>query len=227
MKDYEIQANAEAYAKTKEMNSPRSQDVELDKLMIIEDYTAGVHSCDEEIEAFKTAIEEQRLLIQKLIEDKAVLMSEVNRLRGQWISVDDRLPEEEKNNISISVVAITNRGYWFKGQYDYDNKDWFFSEDPDHLDFEIGEFVTHWMPIPEFNEKCTKTDVDIAGNPWIRTEDCMPEELKDVLVVSNYGDLDEFHVAMYNPSGFWQTSDCMIIEEGVHSWMPIPKLVEK
>jgi len=227
MKDYEIQANAEAYAKTKEMNSPRSQDVELDKLMIIEDYTAGVHSCDEEIEAFKTAIEEQRLLIQKLIEDKAVLMSEVNRLRGQWISVEDRLPAMRGDTtVSEEVLTISDRGMIKVRYYSYGGKYWSgIQEIRDEYGYDTK--VTHWMPIPEFNEKCTKTDVDIAGNPWIRTEDCMPEELKDVLVVSNYGDLDEFHVAMYNPSGFWQTSDCMIIEEGVHSWMPIPKLVEK
>ena len=40
MTDEQIKQNAEEYASTKEMHSPRSQDVELDKLMIIEDYIA-------------------------------------------------------------------------------------------------------------------------------------------------------------------------------------------
>lgn len=73
-------------------------------------------------------------------------------LKSPWINVKERLPEEDIDNISIPVVAITNIGYWFKGQYDYINKDWFFSEDPDQLDFEIDEFVTHWMHIPELKK---------------------------------------------------------------------------
>ena len=80
------------------------------------------------------------------------LEDEIEQLRNPWISVDKRLPEEGSDNISIPVAAITNKGYWFKGQYDFNNKDWFFSEDPDHLDFEEDEFVTHWMSIPQIKK---------------------------------------------------------------------------
>ena len=78
-------------------------------------------------------------------------MEENVKINNPWISVDERLPEEGVDNISIPVVAITNNGYWFKGQYDYDNKDWFFSDDP-NLDFETNEFVTHWMIIQELKK---------------------------------------------------------------------------
>jgi len=66
-----------------------------------------------------------------------------------WRDASKELPIKDKDNISKAVIALTNIGYWFKGQYDYNNKDWFFSEEPETLDFEDGEFVTHWMPIPQ------------------------------------------------------------------------------
>ena len=81
------------------------------------------------------------------------LEKELVKYRNPWISVKDRLPEKDADNISIPVAAITNKGYWFKGQYDYDNKDWFFSEDPDQLDFETDELVTHWMPVPKLQKR--------------------------------------------------------------------------
>jgi len=81
------------------------------------------------------------------------LEKELVKYRNPWISVKDRLPEKDGDNISIPVAAITNKGYWFKGQYDYDNKDWFFSEDPDQLDFETDEIVTHWMPVPKLKKE--------------------------------------------------------------------------
>lgn len=56
---------------------------------------------------------------------------------------------------------------------------------------------------------------------WVSVKDRLPEPLKDVEVVSDYLDHDEFHIAMYNDGGFWQTSDCQIIEEGVWKWRDI------
>jgi hypothetical protein len=135
MTDEQIKQNAEEYA---DALYDRKYQNELWR----ENYgahIAGAHSRDEEVKRLYNSLEHFRSII--------------NNLRNPWISVKDRLPEEEVNNISIPVAAITNEGYWFKGQYDYDNKEWFFSEDPDHLDFEAGEFVTYWMPIPELKKK--------------------------------------------------------------------------
>lgn len=123
-------------------------------------YISGAHSRDEEIlklqeniGSMETYIKAEKDCMQdeidKMQEQLKMNAENIQKLRKPWISVEERLPEEETDNISIPVAAITNKGYWFKGQYDYDNKDWFFSEDPDHLDFETDEFVTHWMPIPK------------------------------------------------------------------------------
>lgn len=79
--------------------------------------------------------------------------------------------------------------------------------------------------IEELSEqlKMNAENIQKHHNPWISVEDRLPEEMEAVLVVTNYGNLDEFHVA-YRNDNFWQTSDYMILEDGVQSWMPIPKL---
>lgn len=143
MSEEEIKQNAEAYA-SKNAYIPEVFGVEVssNKDDLKQGYIAGAHSRDEEIEQLGKSYHDMFL----------VLANKVEQLRNPWISVEERLPEEDTDNISIPVVAITNNGYWFKGKYDYNNKDWFFSEDPDHLDFEVGEFVTHWMPIPELKK---------------------------------------------------------------------------
>lgn len=123
-------------------------------------YIAGAHSRDEEIKELKHIINEQDGVIcsldcedrMSIIKQRDKFIEENKQLRNPWVSVEDRLPEKGADNISIPVAAITNKGYWFKGQYDYDNKDWFFSEDPDHLDFETDEFVTNWMLMPELKK---------------------------------------------------------------------------
>lgn len=138
MTDEQIKQNAKEYAHKVNVFA-EDEDIYL---VAKDGYVSGAHSRDEEVEILQNQIEE-------LSEQLKMNAENIQKLRKPWINVDERLPEEEADNISIPVAAITNKGYWFKGQYDYDNKDWFFSEDPDHLDFETDEFVTHWMPIPK------------------------------------------------------------------------------
>ena len=142
MTDEQIKQNAEKYADqfVSRCFCGEWKDVVLN-------FTAGAHSLDNEIYDLKQDIEGLQKMVKMRSDAFECALKEIDRLSNPWISVEDRLPEGDADNISIPVVARTNRGYWFKGQYDHNNKDWFFSEDPDHLDFEEDEFVTHWMSI--------------------------------------------------------------------------------
>ena len=152
MTDEQIKQNAEEYASTKEMHSPRSQDVELDKLMIIEDYIAGAHSRDEEIGRMNTTI---RLYANQI----ALLRKEIDQLRNPWISVEDRLPEKaiglyelEEDEQHKMVLIKTANGSLYSGYLDAEEI-WRAFTVPYKGTYPIAAItwsrVTHWMPIHE------------------------------------------------------------------------------
>ena len=59
----------------------------------------------------------------------------------EWISVDDRLPEEKVNCIVHYKHAYCNNdGYWAIGFCFYDGE---------KFQFDQAYKVTHWMPLPE------------------------------------------------------------------------------
>ena len=147
MTEEQIKQNAEVYAEERCIRYNEQYGACYDA------YIAGAHSRDEEIYDLKRDIEDLQKMVKMRSDAFECARKEIGRLSNPWISVKERLPEEGSDNISIPVAAITNKGYWFKGQFDFNNKDWFFSENPDHLDFEADEFVTHWMPIPKVNKE--------------------------------------------------------------------------
>ena len=58
----------------------------------------------------------------------------------EWISVEDRLPEEKVNCIvHYKHAYCDNDGYWAIGMCFYDGE---------KFQFAPGYKVTHWMPIP-------------------------------------------------------------------------------
>ena len=61
--------------------------------------------------------------------------------KSSWISVNERLPPEEKDGLSIKVLVISNKNKITFSRYDYDVGGWISSV----LDIEF----THWMPVPE------------------------------------------------------------------------------
>lgn len=144
MTDEEIKQNAEEYANS--MYGKKYQNELWKECYMI--HIAGAHSRDEEIKHLEEHLERTSC---DIITYKAQVEQLIEQLRNPWISVDERLPEEDVYNISIPVVAITNNGYWFKGHYNYNNEDWLFSEGTD-FDFLDDEFVTHWMHIPELKK---------------------------------------------------------------------------
>ena len=90
-------------------------------------------------------------MIKALEEAPAVDAEEL--LREQWISVKDRLPDEEGKYIVIAYNGITIDILYFYKRYPYCNKG-IRTDRPvwcgydDYGDFEVKS-VTHWMPLPE------------------------------------------------------------------------------
>lgn len=62
-------------------------------------------------------------------------------LENQWISVNERLPPEEKDGLSIKVLVVSTKGKIHLSRYDYDMKGW--------INPVLDIVSTHWMPIPE------------------------------------------------------------------------------
>lgn len=61
--------------------------------------------------------------------------------KSTWISVNERLPPEEKDGLSIKVIALSTKNKIHFSRYDYDTGEWISSV----LDIEF----THWMYLPE------------------------------------------------------------------------------
>ena len=66
-------------------------------------------------------------------------------LENQWISVNERLPPEEKDGLSIKVLVVSNKGKIDFSRYDYDTKGW--------ISPVLDIIFTHWMPIPELSKE--------------------------------------------------------------------------
>ena len=65
--------------------------------------------------------------------------------KSHWISVNEKLPPIEKNNLSIKVLVVSTKGKIDFSRYDYDMEGWISPS----LDIEF----THWMHIPEPTKK--------------------------------------------------------------------------
>ena len=62
-------------------------------------------------------------------------------LENQWISVDDELPPEENDGLSIRVVVVTTKNETYFRRYDYNMRKW--------LCPISGAEFTHWQLLPE------------------------------------------------------------------------------
>ena len=68
-----------------------------------------------------------------------------NHPKSPWISVNEKLPPIEKDNLSIKVIVVSNKGKIHFSRYDYDMEGWISSV--------LDIVFTHWMPIPELPKK--------------------------------------------------------------------------
>lgn len=60
---------------------------------------------------------------------------------SKWISVNEKLPPIEKDNLSIKVLVVSTKGKIDFSRYDYDMEGWISPS----LDIEF----THWMYLPK------------------------------------------------------------------------------
>lgn len=82
------------------------------------------------------------------------------RPKGEWISVEDRLPGiyDKEPDWSVTVLFRTAQGHIYSGyrnigrtQKSFYDDDWtppYWLDESENLSFEEDE-VTHWMPLPE------------------------------------------------------------------------------
>ena len=61
--------------------------------------------------------------------------------KSPWISVEDKLPPEEKDGLSIKVLVVSTKNKIDFSRYDYDMKGW--------ISPVLDIIFTHWFPIPE------------------------------------------------------------------------------
>lgn len=80
-------------------------------------------------------------------------------MMGEWISVEDRLPETEPNTDGVVCAVVCSLGNVYRARYMHDvdigvdTKYW--SEftvghnGVEHEHYEINAKIAHWMPLPE------------------------------------------------------------------------------
>ena len=61
--------------------------------------------------------------------------------KSPWISVKDKLPQEEKDGLSIKVLVVSTKGKIDFSRYDYNMKGW--------ISPVLDIIFTHWFLIPE------------------------------------------------------------------------------
>ena len=61
--------------------------------------------------------------------------------KSPWISVNEKLPPIEKNNLSIKVIVVSTKGKIDFSRYDYDMEGW--------ISPILDIVFTHWMFLPE------------------------------------------------------------------------------
>ena len=66
-------------------------------------------------------------------------------LPSEWISVKDKLPEVQKNNYTVNVLAIDIDGEFIIGYFDTQNLKFVTAMDDKYYQYGI----THWMQLPQ------------------------------------------------------------------------------
>lgn len=64
-----------------------------------------------------------------------------NHPKSPWISVNEKLPPEEEDGLSIKVLVASNKGNIHLSRYDYNMGGW--------ISNVLDIIFTHWMFLPE------------------------------------------------------------------------------
>ena len=74
----------------------------------------------------------------------AIELAEIYANQSKWISVEDRLPEDNKTqNILINGDRNSSHHIYYSAGYDIIYKKWY-----NPFGYEVEENVTHWQPLP-------------------------------------------------------------------------------
>ena len=65
--------------------------------------------------------------------------------KSSWISVNEKLPPEEEDGLSIKVLVTSNKGNTHISRYDYNMVGW--------ISPILDIVFTHWMFIPELTKR--------------------------------------------------------------------------
>lgn len=105
-------------------------------------------------------IERLKSKLQAADDLNTLLTAELGKAKSPWISVEDRLPEENGKYYVIAGgipdMSLYKNGKWVTAYKERKNVGSHFVEEVEMQDFEYshtdltGE-VTHWMPIPELS----------------------------------------------------------------------------
>lgn len=140
MTDEQIKQNAEAYA------IKICEETPIDYRVVSDAYFAGAHSRDEEIGRMNTTI---RLYANQI----ALLRKEIDQLRNPWISVEDRLPEDNKTVLvwfgGYYMVAVLRDNEWWDCTGYQTGGGW---SALDKIPDIASSYITHWMPIPQIKK---------------------------------------------------------------------------
>ena len=141
MTDEQIKKNAEDWAKPligEEDGGYNENDVSLS--LMKNAFIAGAHSRDIEVMNLEHLLKVERNSVKVLVEAN-------NKLRNPWISVEERIPEEDPNDKGYSVEVI--------GIFPCGNVSDCFCSIEEDIWFTKGltcDRPTHWMPIPELKK---------------------------------------------------------------------------
>ena len=69
---------------------------------------------------------------------------------GGWVSVKDRLPEDE----TIVIIIVKYEVGWYRAFAWHDAYGWHSSAE--EFNVEDSDYVTHWMSLPELPEEVTR-----------------------------------------------------------------------
>lgn len=77
--------------------------------------------------------------------------------KSPWISVEERLPEINRNSYSDIVLTIDENQNIVVAFYSFYRREWIRVEGKENIDDSISQNdITHWMPIPELPKEETK-----------------------------------------------------------------------